>query len=511
MNTHRVLHADRVFAGTIILAFCFAAISTTVEAQLCVASKQGNGAVWANCPNPPSQVVPTQAFVDAIAWCPGSPNCDTADICTVINHAITQGLSSSGGVVDARGVVNSVGLPVACANNPFPQSKNTVPVTVLLPSAKLNIQATWVLPSNTRIVGQGRETQLIATSTFTTDPFSSVLAMVEMGNSNVCPATGCTDIAIEHLYLDGANLNVSGVGLTGIYNNNATDGSYVDDVTFAHIAAVSASQGSLTTGLLIDAGATGSGPYSKITFPGADSTLCSGLTCPQTACVQIRAATRGLHGITCTAASVRSGAPAAAVYLDASNSTIEDAHFEGFHDSIVVGDRQNATVSGNLIWNISGDDGGRGQGTNAIHICNPHSSQQTGACSSNSTSATDVSIFQAQSGKNMTTIEDDLTNTIINSSSSLSYAGMYLLGEPMGVTQSGSLQYSRFTTSLGSTNGSSTTVPTWAVGSTGLGTGSTSCSTPGALYSNINGNGSGGGSSTLYVCSGGSWQQIQNQ
>jgi hypothetical protein len=56
--------------------------------------------------------------------------------------------------------------------------------------------------------------------------------------------------------------------------------------------------------------------------------------------VQLRAATRGLHGITVTTRSSQSDPsdqPLAGIYLDASNNAIEDAHFEGFYDGIVVG------------------------------------------------------------------------------------------------------------------------------------------------------------------------------
>jgi len=389
----------------------------------------------------------------------------------------------------------------------------------------IKIQATWVLPSNTRIIGEGRQTDLRATSTFTPDSSSPVEAMVEMGNANVC-SSGCTGISIEHLKIDGSNNLIvppSNVGLTGIYNNYAQDSSYVDDVNLYDIGAVSYTQSTLTTGLLIGPGAAGSGPYSNINFAGSAICSCahsqSNCTCTPTACVQIEAQTRGLHGITCSGASDQTpgDGPWAGIYLDASNNTIEDVHNEAFYDAIVVGDNAdglNATVAGNVISNVSGGYGGTGPTTNTIHICNPSYGSQTGACSATSDHITDLGIFQANSsggykngvtGYHATTIEDDLTGTTINSNAYPTYVGTYILGELVGTSQ-----YSRFTTSLGSTNGSSVTVPTWAVGSTVL-TG-LSCTTPGAIYSNTKGSGHGTGSSnTLYLCSGDNWLPIENQ
>jgi len=351
--------------------------------------------------------------------------------------------------------------------------------------------------------------------------------MIEMAST-----AGSLNVVVEHVKLDGtvqAGCKQPCVGVSGIYNGEAQDGSYVDDVEFYGLGATSLSQSSLTTGLFIDTGAAGSGPYSKITFSGVQSHSCTdtssppscsgkAITCPPTAAVQIRAATRGLHSLTTTTLSTQCKGPFAGIYLDASDTTIEDVHSEGFYDAIVVGANaaQGAptTVGSNMVWNVTGGYGGNsGPTTNTIHVCNPTFGSQTGACSSASDAVSDLAIFQVQSSggyKNgvtayhATTIEDDLTGTTINSNAFPTYVGTYILGEPVGTSQ-----YSRFATTLGSTNGSSATVPTWAVGSTVL-TG-LSCTTPGAIYSNTRGSGSGTGSNTLYLCSGSNWLAIENQ
>jgi hypothetical protein len=511
---------------------CWSLLSPSLlRAQVCQ-SIMGYNAVWGTClQNQQLEVVGSPAFIDASPWC-GVNGCDQQDFCLVVNEAILANASFPNGVVvDARGVTYPLGGAETCTVNPF--NSVTVPVTLLLPPEALSIQKTWVLPNNTRVVGTGRLSQLVATGTFTPDSSNPVEAMVEMGNASVCPSTGCTGISIEHIKLDGNNLQVlpDNVGLTGIYNGYAKDGSYVDDVELYRIGATSNSQSYLTTGLLIDTGAAGSGPYSKITIASVAATQCTDkvanecgtsggnkgqATCTPTAAVQIRAATRGLHSITSTTSSdqkngTRCAGPLAGIYLDASNNTIEDAHFEGFYDGIVVGanvNGQNAPV-GNVISNVAGGFGGNsGSMVNMVHICSPQS-QAGSACSGSSVLAKDLTILDTASigsgALNMTTIKDDLTGTTVNSSPLSTLVAMYALGEPMGASQ-----YSRFTTSLGSTNGSNSVMPTWAVGSIPLT--NMSCSTPGALYSNTAGTGSGNSSNTLYICSqAGSWLLINNQ
>ena len=199
MKAGIIRRADWCCQGSV-LAFLFSAL-VCAQAQTIIINPapQGDNGAWLDS----MHIKGTSGFVDATAWCPGNPaNCDQADFCQVVNSALT-GLPPSGGVIDARGVVKSDGKDIPCSSNPFPQS-NTVPVTLLLPSSVIDIQATWVLPSNTRIIGEGRKTILRATGpTFAAD---SKNAMVEMGSSAVCPSSGCTSISVEHLKLDGSNL-----------------------------------------------------------------------------------------------------------------------------------------------------------------------------------------------------------------------------------------------------------------------------------------------------------------
>lgn len=530
MKIDRTFTLAVVLLGVAVLGSCFYASSAMAQAPPppCTSTK-GYNAVYGTCPGHGLEVVGSSAFLDASAWCNG--NCDQADICLIIGEAISTLPAATGGVVDARGVVYPSGGGITCTVNPFQSSVSATPVVVLLPPGSILVKATWVLPSNTRIIGQN--TLLVATSPFTPDTNNPVPAIVAMGSSVVCPSSGCSGISLEHLTIENTgNVSTNGVGPTGIYNGQARDGSYLEDVGLYRVEAISFSQGPLTTGLFIDSGASGSGPYSNITvedtvdpnsnppcIDAANPPSCNGhkIACPATAAVQIRAATRGLHSITTTASSDQCTAPAAAIYLDASNNTIEDVHDEGFYDAIVVGDNAdglNATVAGNVISNVTGDYGGNsGPTTNAVHICNPQNAAgPPSACSSGTGSVSDSSLFQIEStggntsnGYVATSIKDDLTGTTINPSPFTSYAGMYFLGEQVG----GSVQtpqYSRFTTALG--NSTTPIVPTWGVGRTDV-TGQT-CSTFGALYSNKTG-GNGQNANTLFVCSAstGNWVAIK--
>jgi len=227
----------------------------------------------------------------------------------------------------------------------------------------------WLLPSNTRIVGQGAGTTLQPQTSQWNGYADNSNAIIEMGAT-----AGSTGVVIEHLGLDGTELvENQSLGLSGIYNANAQDASYVDDVVLYHIGSASG-QTSTATGLFVGPNAKNSGPYSNINFEAntyctantGNCTSTNPCTCVPTACVKIQAPTRGLHGITCTARSVGSfvpAPPAAAIYLDANDNTIEDVHVEGFYDAVVVGDNadgENGTVAANTLANVVGGYG-RGQ------------------------------------------------------------------------------------------------------------------------------------------------------
>jgi hypothetical protein len=473
------------------------------------------------------------------------------DICQIINQILKgtalSGVSypTAGAVIDARGIL-PIPNPLPCSVNPFSGVTNAK-ATILLPAATIGIQVPWILPSNTKIIGEGKNETLIAPLGSTLGGFQpdNTNALIEMGSAN--PSTG---VVIEHLTIQGPDTDSSATPYTAIINNYAQDASYVNDVAFykvgattdsglpvtaCSVPAVSGTSVPITTGLCVGPSAVYSGPYTDLDFNGA--ALCTSsckakvngmvqnvpCTCQPTACVQIQAQTRGLRGLTCTAASASGLSPAparAAVYIDSYNNTVEDVHVEGFYDAIVVGDNPangpNGTIAtGNTIRNITSAFGSNtGPTWHTVHICNPASSSQdtNSACQNITGTVTvgDTTIYQAQStGPNVPgppafpagTIVDDLTQTAVNSSASPAFVAMYSVGELAAPNNA----YSRFTTAPGPNIGAAGGgIPNWGVGNVPLGTGSTSCSNPGAIYSNT----SGISGTTLFVCSGVFWKPI---
>lgn len=350
------------------------------------AQSQGNSAVFNS-----GGISYSTAFIDASVFDTGG------DICGQIAAALGAIPSGTqGAVIDARGIYTS-GLhgTQTCGSNPFTSLPSGSSATVLLPPSTIKLTNSaypWVLTSNIHLVGEDPNVTVIQD-----DTGFGTAGIIQMGSSS-CPSTGCTGISIENLTVDANSL-----GANGIVNAYAQDGSYVSNVWMRNMGAASEGQATLSTGLVISA--PYSGPYSDIYFVGASASCgCDvggggSCTCPATACVQIHAQTRGLHGITCSASLVPyvSGTtyppPKAAIYVDAINNSIEDVHVEGFYDGIVVGDTPGSTPSaGNSIANISGVFGA-GPVYNTVHICNSKQSYtgSLSACTQNTSDPVSVS------------------------------------------------------------------------------------------------------------------------
>jgi hypothetical protein len=481
-------HRGTLIAFTV-ATFSVCLLPCTSQAQ--TENYEGYNIVYqTSAPSPTLTTSP--AFIDALP----AYNANGQDICAAINSIFVStnpAYPSNGAVIDARGALPpSSALAVSCGSNPFANA-NGKPSVVLLPAANITISTTWQLPSNTRIVGEGSNaTYIQAGSGFS----GGSTDMIEMGSSSFCSSSPCSGISIEHLELSGQSQSVN-----GIENYAAQESSFVDDVFFDN--AFGATNGAA---LLIDALATGSGPYSNINYQcgtnGPSPVYCPAATLP---CVSINATTRGLHGVTCVAVSTKSSQPSEAILLSASNNSIEDIHIEGFSDGVVVGSQGSAQAD--VLLNVHGGLG-NGPVTNVVHICNPNAQTANGNCPAKQTqpySVSDIGLFQIglyqTSG---TTILDDLTSTEWNVLTALnnSYTGMYAVGNNNQVSNG----YSRFTTIPGPNNDAngSSGVPTWGVGASAPS--SNSCNSPGAFYSNTTG--SVGSHNTIFVCVGGTWQGI---
>jgi hypothetical protein len=409
----------------------------------------------------------SSAYIDASAFYqPGG----STDLCQIINNILTSQYftyPSGGAVVDARGIVPTTGsgndVAQSCSVNPFPT--DAPPSTVLLPASGINVASTWVLPSNTVVIGQGRNT--ILNSGFM--------------SGDIVQMVGSSGVVVEHLRIEGFNY----AGVNGIHNENAQDFSFVDDVNLHQIGG---------TGLQIDSGAANSGPYTNINFVGATSGT--------PVCVDIEASTRGLHGITCVG-NATSLSGHAGIYVNAANNSIEDVHIESFYDGIEVGDTTNA-VGNVTITNVTSAFS-LSRVVNTVHLCGPNGSSTFGSCSNfSSPPLSDVALFgindtNSSANRTTTSVADDVTGTFIGPA--LTYSSLvseYILGE------SNAGGYSKFSTSQGTT-GVGNKIPTWGVGASSLGDGTTSCTSnaTGAIYSNTSGSGY-----TIYVCNGTVWKPI---
>jgi hypothetical protein len=115
---------------------------------------QGQNAVY---PTSGTCCVGSKAFVDASMFTTNSSN----NFCAVLNFVLNplNGIvTSAGAVIDARGLPGAMGTSMKCTTaNPSPWAgiANPPPSVILLPAGTIVIPGTWVLPNNTRLIGEG--------------------------------------------------------------------------------------------------------------------------------------------------------------------------------------------------------------------------------------------------------------------------------------------------------------------------------------------------------------------
>jgi hypothetical protein len=408
------------------------------------------------------------AFIDASVF-----GLSTSNICKVLNGILSSASYPVGGaVIDARGLPGSTGnTSMTCSTSPWAGITNPPPSTILLPATggatptPIIISTSWILPSNTHLIGEGDGP---SGTTIQMGSGTSLAPMVQFGSSSstICPSGVCTGISVENLTLDGKAQ--SGDGIT---NQFAQNNSYVNHVRIYQI---------LGTGLNISTtGANNSGPYSNITF---DTGGYSGLSSTVCASINGTTSTYGIHGLTCHSETNDANA---AVLLDSSNNSISDVRIIGFFDGIRVG--ANANAQSNVLLNIIGDT----TTTSPKPIIIVHITNVGFAVS-------DLSVMGANNAPGGSagtiTIEDDSFSTPTKIADTS--VAMYALGEKDTVTGA----YSRYTTSPNAA--------TWVVGSNAPPLSSTTCSR-GSLFSCVGGTTSCNGKA-LYSCkkSGTAWVAI---
>jgi len=267
-----------VFGGMFVVAvISWVSICTTGAAG----QTAGNNAVYnssGNC-NSMSHCAGSSAFIDASVFATFGGN-----FCGVLN-GILSGSSysypSTGAVIDARGLpFTTPPTSMTCSStqpSPWTGITNPPPSTILLPAGTIGIPGTWVLPSNTRLIGEGdgippssgafpgTRIQLVSGNT--------VSSMIQFGSSSSCSG----GISVERLTLDG-----QAQAIDGIVNQYCPGPSSVDHVTLFQI---------LGTGLSVSANANDSGPYANIRFDtggysGTSSTACAQIKSNRTSSVR---------------------------------------------------------------------------------------------------------------------------------------------------------------------------------------------------------------------------------
>jgi hypothetical protein len=464
---HRFGLNETSFGSCVLVAIICLASSVSIRAQVINSGVAGNNAVYSAS----KTISPSTAFVDASAL-------SGTDFCGKITAALqvlnTTTGAAGGGVIDARGI--NPGSTNSCSVSPWASSTLTAfpAAVILLPAGTITLQpgANWILPNATRIIGEGPGSSgaSMTSPSVTTITVATGFSgdMIEMGWESTTPPTGypfspcpiknsnvtaCFGVSVESLSLNGGGSTLTGV--VGIENDISQERSYVDRVSMYSMAGTGLKIGAQPQPTSGCCQAQNSGPYSSIYFEASGTAS----TCAN---ILGQGDLRGIHGITC----IGNGSTNAAIYLDSSNVTIEDAHIDGFTTGILVGSNSTSTtnpVRGNVLLNIAGSVDS-GSMSYLIEIS-----------SNNSSNTMDLSILGATSlhdsiGNPTNTIYDQLSNTTLPYTTD-SHVSMYVLGESIPIVGT-TAAYSRFTTSP--------TYPSWAVGSVALTSGA-ACTSVGSL------------------------------
>lgn len=449
-----------------------------LQAQGCptVSASTGDKGVY----NSSGCLTNSHVYIDASAFVGTS----STDFCTVLNSALAKISSGSTAVVDARGLYSGSfsNLTTTCPSgndsttaNPWYNISNGS--IVLLPAGTIQIPETWILPSGTKLIGQGGEdpgtgsgvtrTTIQAQTGFATGTDGEPI--LQMGSG-----PGCTGVSIEDLVLDGQGV----ANLNGIDNGYCTDLSYVKRVTIYQV---------LDNGLNVfdksdplGLNAAMSGPYSDIIFDTGTKSPNSG-----TIGAYLNYATHGIHGMTCTTGSVTVTSAGNCIEVEASGNSVQDVRIEGFLTGISVG------ASDVVVMNVDGDTNPR-TATSTITVV------VIGAVQNVVVMGVSNNCVSNCSDKNDVTLKDNATGTVLTVATD-PYVGLYAVGTKLASVSSTS--FSRYSTSpstaawLSGNQSVSGTPCTSTVNSVVYGLGS--------LYSNTS-------SGNLYVCSvtNGEWESV---
>jgi hypothetical protein len=138
--------------------------------------------------------VASPAFIDASMFAT-SPPLPSRNFCGVVNYVLNPAnhiITSVGAVIDARGL-SSGNRNMTCTTSPWAGITPRLSSTILLPSGTIVIPTTWVLPSNTRLIGEGDSISSRTTPSGTTIQAHTSFTnadMIDLGTSIICPLIG---------------------------------------------------------------------------------------------------------------------------------------------------------------------------------------------------------------------------------------------------------------------------------------------------------------------------------
>jgi hypothetical protein len=184
------------------------ALPKRAEGQISIQhSAQGNQASWVGL----TTIGGAATAIDASVFTANG----TIDICTALNSILAAPGGANNIVIDARGV--SASTP-ACSKSPWsgtPPAGGWPSASILLPAGTIVTPSTWILPKQTKIIGEGPGVSVIQAGGSLTG------ALIQMG-----PSGNFTfGIAVSDLSLIGNTHS-----LDGIDNFNAEELSYVQRV-----------------------------------------------------------------------------------------------------------------------------------------------------------------------------------------------------------------------------------------------------------------------------------------
>ena len=194
------------FWSVVIFLGCVCVSSCQVEAQ------EGNNAICTTQTGCGS-TAPSPAFIDASVIA----NRLQVDICATLNRIFNGSNNlppypSAGEVIDTRGISGSA---LTCSSSPWGSGTGyiNVPSTILLPAGTISISTMWVLPSGTKLIGEGTTTATNSSGAEQTtiqacgsQSCFSGTAMIQFGS-----VPQCSGISVENLTLNGSNQTLIGI------------------------------------------------------------------------------------------------------------------------------------------------------------------------------------------------------------------------------------------------------------------------------------------------------------